>query len=68
MRDLQSSGIAIALDDFGTGYSSLASLEHLPLNRIKLDRSLIGNIDSASRSSAIAGAIIDLVRSSSPSR
>jgi diguanylate cyclase (GGDEF)-like protein len=60
MRNLQSSGIAIALDDFGTGYSSLASLEHLPLNRIKLDRSLIGNIDSASRSSAIAGAIIDL--------
>ena len=60
MRELQSSGIAIALDDFGTGYSSLASLEHLPLNRIKLDRSLISNIDSAGRSSAIAGAIIDL--------
>ncbi|HXN10453.1 MAG TPA: EAL domain-containing protein [Steroidobacteraceae bacterium] len=60
MRDLQSSGIAIALDDFGTGYSSLASLGHLPLNRIKLDKSLIDNIDSTSRSAVIAGAIIDL--------
>jgi diguanylate cyclase (GGDEF)-like protein len=60
MRDLHSRGIAIALDDFGTGYSSLASLEHLPLSRIKLDKSLIGNIDSSTRSAAIAGAIIEL--------
>lgn len=60
MRELQSRGIAIALDDFGTGFSSLASLEHLPLSRVKLDKTLIGSIDSSSRSSAIAAAIIDL--------
>jgi diguanylate cyclase (GGDEF)-like protein len=60
LRLLQSHGIGIALDDFGTGYSSLASLEQLPLSRIKLDRSLIAGIDTSARSAAIARAIIDL--------
>jgi EAL domain-containing protein (putative c-di-GMP-specific phosphodiesterase class I) len=55
---LRAHGIAIALDDFGTGYSSFASLEILPLTRIKLDRSLIAGIDSSPRSQAIARAII----------
>jgi diguanylate cyclase (GGDEF)-like protein len=55
---LRAHGIAIALDDFGTGYSSLASLEVLPLTRIKLDRSLIASIDTSPRSQAIARAII----------
>ncbi len=58
LHRLSASGIAIALDDFGTGYSSLASLEHLPLTRIKLDRSLIAAIDTSPRSAAIARAII----------
>ncbi|HEX2586468.1 MAG TPA: EAL domain-containing protein [Steroidobacteraceae bacterium] len=57
---LRKLGIAIALDDFGSGYSSLASLEELPLTRIKLDRSLIASIDSNERSWAIARAIIGL--------
>jgi len=57
---LRNLGIAIALDDFGSGYSSLASLEELPLSRIKLDRSLIAGIDSNERSWAIARAIIGL--------
>jgi diguanylate cyclase (GGDEF)-like protein len=60
LRLLRSLGIAIALDDFGTGYSSLASLEQLPLSRIKLDRSLIAGIDSNPRSRAIAFALIRL--------
>jgi diguanylate cyclase (GGDEF)-like protein len=60
LRLLRSLGIAIALDDFGTGYSSFASLEQLPLSRIKLDRSLIACIDSNSRSAAIALALIRL--------
>jgi diguanylate cyclase (GGDEF)-like protein len=60
LRKLQANGVAIALDDFGTGYSSLTSLDQLPLSRIKLDRSLICNIDTSARSAAIATAILDL--------
>jgi diguanylate cyclase (GGDEF)-like protein len=60
LRHLRSNDIAIALDDFGTGYSSLASLENLPLSRIKLDRSLIASIDCKPRSATIATALINL--------
>ena len=60
LRDLRALGISIALDDFGTGYSSLASLEKLPLSRVKLDRSLISEIDTSERALAITHAIIEL--------
>jgi diguanylate cyclase (GGDEF)-like protein len=60
LKRLRGLGIAIALDDFGTGYSSLASLERLPLTRIKLDRTLIASVDTNARSAAIARAIIGL--------
>ncbi|MGH9643511.1 MAG: putative bifunctional diguanylate cyclase/phosphodiesterase, partial [Terriglobales bacterium] len=60
LRCLRSHGIAIALDDFGTGYSSLASLEQLPLTRVKLDRTLIASIHTSARSAAIARAIVGL--------
>jgi EAL domain-containing protein (putative c-di-GMP-specific phosphodiesterase class I) len=59
---LKALGVGIALDDFGTGYSTLASLDHLPLSRVKLDRSLIASIESSTRSAAIANAIISLCR------
>ncbi len=62
LEQLRSIGIAVALDDFGTGYSSLASLQRLPLTRVKLDRSLIAGIDDNARSAAIARATIALCR------
>jgi EAL domain-containing protein (putative c-di-GMP-specific phosphodiesterase class I) len=43
LRQLRDRGVSIALDDFGTGYS-LASLEQLPLTRVKLDSALIAGI------------------------
>jgi diguanylate cyclase (GGDEF)-like protein len=62
LEQLRAIGVAIALDDFGTGYSSLASLQRLPLTRVKLDRSLIAGIDDNARSAAIARATIALCR------
>src|SRR5690606_11230013 len=59
---LRQMGISVALDDFGTGYSSLASLEQLPLDRVKLDRSLVARIDCSARAASIASAIINLCR------
>ena len=60
LKRLRAHGIAVALDDFGTGYSSLASLEVLPLTRIKLDRTLIQGIDTSERLAVIAEAIINM--------
>jgi diguanylate cyclase (GGDEF)-like protein len=60
LRQLRSRGVAIALDDFGIGYSSLASLEQLPLTRVKLDRALIACVHTSSRSAAVAKALVGL--------
>ena len=62
LRALRLLGIATALDDFGTGYSSLTSLQHLPLSRVKLDRSVLAEVDSNPRAAAIANSIISLCR------
>jgi EAL domain-containing protein (putative c-di-GMP-specific phosphodiesterase class I) len=53
-------GCPVGLDDFGTGYSSLSYIRRLPLDFIKIDRSLIVDIDTDSEARAIVGAIIDM--------
>lgn len=63
LRRLRELGVAIALDDFGAGYSSIASLEKLPLTRVKIDRSLIASIDTNKRAWGIARSIIGLCES-----
>jgi len=63
LEGLRALGVSIALDDFGTGYSSMTSLEQLPLDRIKIDRSLIGSVDVNVRSAAIVRSIVGLSRS-----
>ena len=60
LRQLRSHGVSIALDDFGIGYSSLASLEQLPLTRVKLDKALIASVHTSSRSAAIARSLVGL--------
>ena len=50
---LSECGIGLELDDFGTGYASLSKLTQLPLNGIKLDRSLVAPLPDAAADSVI---------------
>lgn len=59
---LKSSGIRIALDDFGSGYCSFAYLKQLPLDSIKLDRSIITGIERNGRDLAIFRNIMNLAQ------
>ncbi len=44
IKKLRDNQIMIALDDFGTGYTSLEQLMKLPINLVKIDKSLIDNL------------------------
>ena len=62
LRDLRGIGVKIALDDFGTGYSSLAYVTRLPLDSVKLDRSIIRDIDSDPATASVARAVIAMAQ------
>jgi len=58
LEDLRAMGLHIELDDFGTGYSSLTSLKHLPINTLKIDKSLVHGIGVDKRDEALLKAAI----------
>jgi predicted signal transduction protein with EAL and GGDEF domain len=59
---LRAEGARVAIDDFGTGYSNLARLRSMPLDRVKLDPSLIVDIDSSDKARVIVQAVIQLIK------
>ena len=59
---LRADGATIAIDDFGTGYSNIARLRSMPLDRVKLDPSLITDIETCERARVVVQAVIQLIR------
>ncbi|HWM48863.1 MAG TPA: EAL domain-containing protein [Xanthobacteraceae bacterium] len=62
LHQLKSLGISIVLDDFGTGYSSLSYLRMFPFDKIKIDRSFVGEISNRADCAAIVCAVTGLGR------
>lgn len=63
LNELHALGCAIALDDFGTGYTSMNYLARLPIDVIKIDKSLVRNINSSGNLKSIVTAIVTMSKS-----
>ena len=59
---LREAGIRIALDDFGIGFSSLNYLSNLPVDVIKIDRSLTRQIPTNPKQHALLRAIVEMAK------
>ncbi len=60
IRQLKEMGIQIALDDFGTGYTSLSYLAKMPINLLKVDKSLVDDIETSNKSQVFVNAVISM--------
>jgi len=59
---LRRDGVRVAIDDFGTGYSNLSRLRELPVDRVKIDRSLVRDIAVSAEARTICSAVVGLIQ------
>jgi EAL domain-containing protein (putative c-di-GMP-specific phosphodiesterase class I) len=62
LQTLHNTGARVSLDDFGTGFSSLGYVHRLPLDKIKIDRSFVADVDASHTAPSIIKTIVDLCR------
>jgi predicted signal transduction protein with EAL and GGDEF domain len=60
LSQLRQAGVRIAVDDFGIGFSNLSQLSRLPLDELKIDRSLVMQVGLDAKSEAIIRAIVGM--------
>ncbi len=63
LQQLHDFGVEIALDDFGTGFASLSHLKKLPIDRLKVDRSFVRDMETNPDNMAIVRTIAHLGQS-----
>jgi diguanylate cyclase (GGDEF)-like protein len=63
LAELRDAGVRLALDDFGTGVSSLSVLSRLPVHQLKIDREVVGAVETSSEAAALVRSTVDLARS-----
>lgn len=61
VRLLRNLGFNVALDDFGSGYADIRQLAALPVNRVKIDRSLISVLDQAKPQAGLIQSLVNMV-------
>jgi EAL domain-containing protein (putative c-di-GMP-specific phosphodiesterase class I) len=60
LQQIRKLGIKVALDDFGAAYSNLASLKNLPAEILKIDRSMVCDIDTNDRALSVLKSIMTM--------
>lgn len=60
LTSLHAMGVKTAIDDFGTGYSNLSHINKLPLDKVKIDKSFIKDIDRDEKSRQLFEAIVSM--------
>lgn len=62
LEALRTAGVRIAIDDFGIGFSNLSQLARLPVDELKIDRSLVQEIGRSAKSEALIRATVGMAR------
>ena len=60
IAELSEAGLRISLDDFGKGYSSLEYLRRFPLDKLKIDRNFVRDIQTSRRDATILRSVVSL--------
>jgi EAL domain-containing protein (putative c-di-GMP-specific phosphodiesterase class I) len=60
LEALSRMGVLVSVDDFGTGYSSMSYLRRFPIDKLKIDKTFVAEMDTRADDASIVQAIVSL--------